>query len=482
MKKKVLIAALFFLGGYTFVQAQPQQLRLEDCVNIALENNLNIKRGELDVQNQEITVKQSKYNQLPNLNLGGNNGSNWGRSIDPTSNTFITQRIGFSGLNGSSNWVLFSGLQTRNTIAQSSIDLRARNFDLEKTKNDITLRVIDAYLNVIFSVEQQENSKFQLESTQQQLELTKKLVDAGALPIINSLNLESQLASDELLVIQNENNYNLALLTLKQLMLLPANTPIELEREQLNETNITAITVSPDAIYEMAKDFLPEVKSANLGIESADAGYKVATGRRYPTLSMNGGFSTNYSTFADRDRLVFDGTQSIQREIGFLTATPSQTVSTVATVPKQVDVLSGYGRGDQFSDNLSRSVSISIQIPVFNRYQTSAAIQRSKITQVRAEITLNEVTNQVRQNIESAYNDALAASKSFDATRKQVQALEESFRVIQSQYNIGAVNFTDFQIANNNLVRAKSDLIRAKYQYIFRIKVLDFYQGKPITL
>jgi outer membrane protein len=232
----------------------------------------------------------------------------------------------------------------------------------------------------------------------------------------------------------------------------------------------------------MAKDFLPEIKSANLGIESANAGFKAATGRRYPTLSLNSNFSTNYSTFADRSRGVFEGTETFQREIGFLTGNPTQTVSSVVVVPREIDRIPNYNRGDQFSDNLSRSLSVSLQIPVFNRFQTSAAIQRSKIVQEQADITLTEVNNQVRQNIESAYNDALAASKSFEATTKQVNALQESFRVIQNQYNIGAVNFTDFQIANNNLVRAKSDLIRTKYQYIFRIKILDFYQGKPITL
>ncbi|MEM8895847.1 MAG: TolC family protein, partial [Bacteroidota bacterium] len=158
------------------------------------------------------------------------------------------------------------------------------------------------------------------------------------------------------------------------------------------------------------------------------------------------------------------------------------TVSSIVEQPRVIDVIPDFPIGDQFSDNLSRSLSLNLSIPVFNRWQTEAGIQRSKINQQRAKISAQETRNILRQNIETAYNDALAASKSYGASLKQVTALEESFRVTQSQYNLGAVNFTDFQVANNNLVMAKSDLIRAKYQYLFRLMVLDFYQGKPFTI
>lgn len=459
-----------------------QTLTLQQCVDIALENNLNIKRGELNLEDQEITLKQNRFNQLPNLNLGGNYGYNWGRSIDPTTNLFISQRIGFTGLSGNTNWVLFNGMQVRKSIEQSQVDLQARTYDLERAKNDVILAVVDGYLTVIFNEEQLENARFQMQSTNEQLTRTIKLVDAGSLPITNKLNLEAQLATDELSLVQNENNLALSLLNLKQLLLLPTETEIAVDKPEIDIELELSLVEKANEIYNTAEQLMPEIKSADLTIQSADLGYRIAQGGRYPSLSVNGGFSTNYSSAANRERRVFDGTETVLRQTGFLTDDPTTTVSSIVEQPKVVEVRPDFPLGDQFSDNLSRSLSLNLSIPVFNRWQTEAGVQRSKINQQRAQITAQETRNQLRQNIETAYNDALAASKSFAASTKQVEALEESFRVTQNQYNLGAVNFTEFQVANNNLVQAKSDLIRAKYQYLFRLKILDFYQGKPLTI
>ncbi len=459
-----------------------QTLTLQQCVDIALENNLNIKRGELNLEDQEITLKQNRFNQLPNLNVGGNYGYNWGRSIDPTTNLFISQRIGFTGLSGNTNWVLFNGMQVRKSIEQSEVDLQARTYDLERAKNDAILAVVDAYLTVIFNEEQLENARFQMQSTNEQLSRTIKLVDAGSLPITNKLNLEAQLATDELSLVQNENNLALSLLNLKQLLLLPSETEIGVYKPEIDVELELSLVDKANEIYNTAERLMPEIKSADLTIQSADLGYRIAQGRRYPSLSVNGGFSTNYSSAANRERRVFDGTETVLRQIGFLTDDPTTTVSSVVEQPNVVEVRPDFPVGDQFSDNFSQSLSLNLSIPVFNRWQTEAGVQRSKINQQRAQITAQETRNQLRQNIETAYNDALAASKSYNASTKQVEALEESFRVTQNQYNLGAVNFTEFQVANNNLVQAKSDLIRAKYQYLFRLKILDFYQGKPLTI
>jgi outer membrane protein len=482
---KLFIGALMLLllswPGYT-QEAASEILTLEECVNIALENNLNIKRGELNLEDQEITLKQNKFNQLPNLNLAGNYGYNWGRSIDPTTNLFISQRIGFTGLSGNTNWVLFNGLQVRKSIEQSQVDLLARTYDLERAKNDVILLVVNAYLTVIFNEEQLGNAKFQLQSTNEQLSRTIKLVNAGSLPVTNKLNLDAQLASDELSLVQNENNLALSLLNLKQLLLLPAGTPIMVDKPEIDVELEFSLVEEIGDIYSTAEQLMPEIKSADLTIQSADLGYRIAQGRRYPSLSVNGGFSTNYSTAADRERRVFDGTETVLRQTGFLTADPATTVSSIVLQPNVVEVIPDFPVGDQFGDNFSQSLSLNLSIPVFNRWQTEAGVQRSKINQQRAQITAQETRNQLRQDIETSYNDALAASKSYDASTKQVQALQESFRVTQNQYDLGAVNFTDFQVATNNLVQAKSDLIRAKYQYLFRLKVLNFYQGKPLTI
>lgn len=482
---KVFIGALmllFFTWSAYAQEASIQTLTLEECVDIALENNLNIKRGELNLEDQEITVKQNRFNQLPNLNLGGNYGYNWGRSIDPTTNLFISQRIGFTGLSGNTSWVLFNGMQVRKSIEQSQVDLQARTYDLERAKNDAILAVVDAYLTVIFNEEQLENARFQVQSTNEQLSRTVKLVNAGSLPVTNKLNLDAQLSTDELNLIQNENNLALSLLNLKQLLLLPADTQIGVYKPEIDMDLGLSLEGKAGEIYNTAEQLMPEIKSADLTIQSADLGYRIAQGGRYPSLSVNGSFSTNYSSAANRERRIFDGTETVVRQTGFLTDDPGTTVSSILEQPLVVETLPNFPLGDQFGENFSRSISLNLSIPVFNRWQTEAGVQRSKINQQRAQITAQETRNQLRQNIETAYNDALAASKSYTASNKQVEALQESFRVTQNQYDLGAVNFTDFQVANNNLVQAKSDLIRAKYQYLFRLKILDFYQGKPLTI
>ena len=471
---------LIFLIVFTSL-AQKRALDLKDCIEIAFENNLAIQNNELTVEDREIGLKQSRFSQLPNLNLGGNYGFNWGRSIDPTTNLFATQRIGFTGVNGNSNMALFNGLRIRNSIKQSEMDLKVAQFDLEAVKNDIALQVANAYLNVIFNEELVENAQYQIETTREQIKQTTKLVDAGALPIINQLNLESQLASDEVTLIQNENNYNLSMLNLKQLLLLPAEDSITIIRESIQLDNNPQLLVKPQALYQEAEQRMPEVQSAKFSIQREDLAYKIAQAARYPSLSVNAGFSTNYSSVADRQRQVFEGTETITQEIGFLTNDPTQTVSTIREVPNVVDVRPNFPLSDQFNENLSKTVSLNLSIPIFNRFQTEAGVQRSKLAQERAALNARQVSNELRQTIETAYNDALAASKSYAASLKQVEALEETFRVTQNQYDLGAINFTDYQVANNNLVRAKNDLIRAKYQYIFRLKILDFYQGKPLT-
>ncbi|MEM8894967.1 MAG: TolC family protein, partial [Bacteroidota bacterium] len=327
----ITLLSLHFSG---FAQEiEKQVLTLEQCIDIALENNLNIKRSELDLQDQEVTVKQNRFNQLPNLNLGGNYGFNWGRSIDPTTNLFISQRIGFIGVSGNTSWLLFNGLQVRKSIEQSRVDLQARTFDLERAKNDVILSVVDAYLTVIFNEEQLENAKFQVQSTNEQLLRTQKLVDAGSLPITNKLNLEAQLASDEVNLVQNENNLALSLLNLKQLLLLPTSQEIAVDKPEVKSELSLVMVEDIDQVYGTAEQLMPEIKSADLTIQSADLGLKIAQGVRYPSLSLNSGFSTNYSSASNRERRIFDGTETVLRQTGFLTDNPEVTVSSIVEQP-----------------------------------------------------------------------------------------------------------------------------------------------------
>ncbi len=473
----ILIAV--FIGHHAQSQDSLNVMDLQQCIDVAIENNLSVRRSNLQKEGARVAYNQSRAEMLPSLNVGGNYGYNWGRSIDPTSNDFITQQINFSGFNGNASVTLFNWFRITNTVKQNRLGLESAEYDVDKAINDISLNIVTFYLNVILNRELVENAQYQLESSQEQLDRTKKLVAGGALPRTSELELVSQVATNEVNLVNAENNLNLALLNLKQAMLLPVSEDIELLVPELEMETGPDMLTSPEEVYQAALSTMPEIQSAELQVEQSVMGVKVAEAGYAPTLSLSGSFRTNYSdafkTFVidendpgsfqqrETDYFLADGTQVFEN-----TFVPNGDVQTV-------------GYGDQFDQNLSRSVSLNLNIPIFNNLRANAGVQNAKINLQQAEITVLEQRNQLRQIIEQAYNDAFAASKTFAASQRQVEALEETFRSIENQYNLGAANFTDYQVASNNLFRAKSDLVRAKYDFIFKTKVLDFYQGKNLT-
>jgi outer membrane protein len=456
---------------------------LQECIDYALQNNLNVQRSLLAIDNSEIGLMQSKMQMLPTLNGGGSYGYNWGRSIDPTTNLFITQRINSININANSSFLLFNGLRLLNTYKQNETDTKASREDYEKSKNDVILSVVTFYTNVIFNKELFSNAELQLATTTQQLERTRKLVEAGSVPISNVLDLEAQQATNELNLIQRENALNLSILQLKQALQLPASTPMEIEVPEIDLNSSQVISESADEIYQTAWLAMPEVKAAKLRVESSQLSLRATRGALYPRLSLSGNLFSNYSSFADRTRFISDGGPST---IILDTSSPYGAVEgTNANVYRYVSVPSGtlvdgYSHKDQLKDNISKSLSLSLQIPIFNGFQTRASVQRAVVSNQQASITLKDTENRLRQTIESSYNDALAASKTYQSAVKQVTARDEAFRMATQRYDLGAVNFVEYQTAENALYQAKSDLVRAKYDLIFKNKVLDFYQGKPI--
>ena len=477
---KVFFSSLLLICFMIPVSGQVREWTYSECLDYALENNLSVKRGELDVELVEVNLKQSKADMYPNFNVGGQFGVNWGRSIDPTTNLFISQRINSAGVQGGSSVTVFGGLQKLNTVKQNKLELAASASDLERVRNDVLLDVMTFYTNVIFNLELLETAELQLETTIQQLTRTEKLVKAGSLAISEELDLQSQKASNELEVINAENSLTLALLNLKQVMQMPASEELQVVIPELEAEDYGLAALSSTDIYQTAELIQPEIKNADLLVESTLLGEKIAKGGLYPTLNLGYSMFTNYSDVLDPKKQS-DGTFGPPGELpdaGFVTGDPSQSITLFTPNPNIIDVENGVWT--QFGDNLSRALSFSISVPIFNGLAARSGMQRATINRVRAEINAREVRTQMRQIIETAYNDAESASKAYEASQKQVDALVESFRVTEKRYNLGAVNFVDYQVAQNNLFRARSDLVRTKYDYIFKTKILDFYQGNPI--
>ena len=441
-----LLTLLAAISVAVFSQS-PRVMTLQECVDLATENNLNVQRSRLNLETAETNLNETELQRYPNANAGGSFAYSWGRSIDPTSNQFITQRINSTNLNASSGVNIYNGFQLKNSINQNKKDLEAAGFDVEKATNDVQLDIVTFYLNVIFNKELLENARFQLQSSQNQLERTKILVEAGSLPRSNELELISQVSTGEVNVVTAENNLTLAYLTLKQAMLLPVSDNIDVIVPDAAVEELD-LSITPETVYGQAQQTLPEIKAADQRVQSAEFGYEVSKGGLYPSLSLRAGLSTNYSDAATGFDPKDDGTD--------------------------------FTLGEQFQENLSRFLSLNLTIPIFNGLSQRATIQRSKIVMQQASIGALEQRNFLRQIIESAYTDAIASSKTFAASTRQVETLEETFRSIENQYNLGASNFTDYQVASNNLFQARSDQTRAKFDFIFKKKLLDFYQGKTI--
>ncbi|MDG1279369.1 MAG: TolC family protein [Algoriphagus sp.] len=445
---KKYIWSLFLASGFIFqIQAQDVPAGpydLQTAVDIALENNLTLKRSELNQLSNEATVMQNKGARYPTLSTGASTGYRWGRSINPVTNLFETARIGNINLSANSNVTLFAGSRVTNTLNQSQTNLEAGLYNIEATRNNITLNIINLFVNVVFNREQVNIAESQLATSKEQLDRTKKLVEAGSLPLSDQLDLQSQNATNELEVINARNNLRISKLNLAQAMQIPFTEDFQvIEPEFVINENLMA-TENPEVIYNTAVEIMPEIKLAQSNVESAEYGVKVAKGAFLPTLGLGANLFSNY-----------------------------------------VDQAFGTERppfGKQIENNLSQSVNLNLSIPIFSQFNNKATVQRARVQKQISEVAEIEAKNTLRQDIETAYNSALSAQQSYEANLIRLEAVQESFRIAQQRLDAGAINSVDFQVAQNNLFNTQADLLNAKYTYIFRVKVLDFYLGNPINL
>ena len=445
--KKFILSIIWVIGCYFSAMSQDVSgaYDLETAVQIALENNLSLKRSELNQLTNEATLLQSKGSRYPSFQTGASSGYRWGRSINPVTNLFETQRIGNINLFANSNVSIFAGGRINSSINQAQADIEAGLYNIEATKNDITLNVINLFVNVVFNREQVNIAENQLKTTKDQLARTTRLVEAGSLPLSDQLDLQAQNATNELEVINAKNSLRIAKLNLAQAMQIPFTDEFEVIEPKFEINESLMATENPSQIYESALAIMPELKAAEKNIESAEYGVKAARGAFLPTLGIGANVFSNY----------------VDRGI------PGREPDAFTT---------------QIENNLSQSVNLQLNIPIFSQLSNKASLQRARVQRQLAEVTEIEVKNQLRQDIESAYTSALAAQQSYSASVTRVKSLEESFRIAQQRFDLGAINSVDFQVAQANYFNAQADLLNAKYTYIFRVKVLDFYLGNPINL
>lgn len=430
--------------------AQGKVWSLEDCINYALENNIAVQQSELTMESAQKDYTQSMFGALPSLNASASHSFNFGQRIDPFTNQFATTQVRSNSVSLSSSFLIFNGFQTLNSIKRSDILLEARKSDLAKMKNDISLNIANVYLQILFNTELLKNAENQLKVTDIQIGRIQKMVDAGSLPEGSLRDIEAQRASEELRKINAENQLNLSLLNLAQMLRLENADEFDIQIPSFDNIDEVKDLSTPGALYQTAVGIMPEIKSAEYSYESAIRTRAIARGGYSPRLSVTGSLGSGYS--GNNKELHPDGR--------FLTKPFNE----------------------QLDDNFNKSVGFSLNIPIFNGLSTRTNVQKAKIGMQQAELNLENTKLQLRQNIEAAHNDALAALKRFNAAKKSVEALELAFDYTKQRFDVGMVNSFDFNNDKNRLANSRSELLQAKYEYIFKTRVLDFYQGKAISL
>lgn len=475
MNSKIRIILLLLFPGLIFFPKAISQVpwSLEQCIAYALENNIQVKQQKLNTEYNTNLLNQSKVNLYPNLSASGSYGASFGRALDQTTYEFTqNQTIQSINVGLTSSTTLFSGFQKINTIKKNDFDLKASLQDLEKLKNDISLNIAAAYLQILFNKELLEVSKAQLEITKQQVTRTKALVDAGSVAQGNLLEIQAQQASEEVLVVNYENLLALSYLNLTQILDMDSTENFSIVIPEISSIDEKELMFSVKDVYSTAESVLPQIKASRYRLESANKGWEIARGSRLPRLSLTANYGSGYSDI--RQQPV--GTNNVTRIVG---QTPGGENVTI-TYP---EILYGsYPIRDQFKDNASSSLYFNISIPIFTNFQIRNGISNSRINMENYKLELSNTKNVLYKEIQQAYADALAALKKYKASEKALIATQESFKYSKEKFEVGLVNSVDFNIAKTQLVKTQSDLLQAKYDFIFKTNILNFYRGEPIKL
>jgi len=458
INKNIITTAFLtvFIGISAF--AQDKKWSLEECVNYALENNISIKQTELDTKTADQDLISAKGNFLPDLSGSASQNWNFGSFIGQDGNRVSRDSRGNSfGLN--TGVILFNGFRNTSIYKQAQLGIESSILNLNILKDNISVNVVNQYLNILLNKENLKVAQEQVEITEKQVTQVTELVDSGVRPRADLLDVNAQLASDNEKLTNVENSLDLAKLALAQLLQI-SNDGFDVEEIELTLPEVLMEHKNSNDIYDYALQNRPEIKKAELDIQNSKLAIDIAKSAYYPTLSFGAGLGTSYQHFQGQEdlRVVFPD--------------PSD--------PANFEIVPN-GFGQQLEDNLGYNLGFRLDIPIFNRMQTKVSVNKAKINNEQIAYSLDQAKQDLRSTIEQAYVDARAAFKQFESSRVSLEAQEESFKNAQESYNSGVMNSFEFEQVRNRFVNAEANLINAKYNFVFTTKVLDFYLGKPLT-
>jgi len=468
---------IVILGISTSAKTQ-EKWNLLRCVEYAMTNNISVKQTDLQSRIAALQLKQSKLGQLPNLNFSGNSGYNSGRNQDPTSFSLITQSYYSANMQLQSSAEIFNWFSKRNTIAANEWELQAARANTDKLKNDIALTVANAYLQILLAMEQEKIAGVQLQQSQAQLSNTRKLVDAGALPQLNAAELEAQVARDSSTLISAKGNVQQNILNIKAYMALDAASAFEIDTPPVDKIPVEPIAdLQPESVYALAIANMPQQKANDFKIKAAQKMSAAAKGDLYPTLSAYGSLGSGFNSRA----------QEITGTSKFIAPLGTVKVNNVDydVFPLQPYTIYNYGKTaffPQLNQNFRQSIGLSLSVPLFNGYSGRTAYERSRINIKNLQLQQDLDNQTLKQNIYQAYNAAMVALQKYNAGRKSLETTERTYGFALKRYEVGMMSTFELITNQNNVFRAKLENALNQFDYVFKMKVLEFYKGQGLKL
>jgi outer membrane protein len=445
-KKSLLIFTACLL--FTFTQAQNRLWTFQQCLDTALQRNISLNQSRLNNDLNRITLEQSRANLLPYLNASARDGVGFGRSVNPVTNQYVEKTTNSASFGLNSSVTLFNGFQLTRTILQNKMNLDAGKTDVDNVKNQVTLSITIAYLQVLFDYEILDAAKSQANATAVQVDQTEKQVKAGTLPESNLYTIRSQQATDNLAIVNAQSTLDIAKVTLEQLMELPVVDSFDLKVPDFVEPSLMMNKTNQE-IYSKALTVQPQITGASIRTSNALLGIKISEGARYPTISLSGAASSNYAV--------------------------SSRTGVAASVPTTSPFF------PQLWNNLGESIGLNLSIPIYSNRMIKSNIERAKVNMLITQLSEQDIKLQLRKTIEQSYTDLKNSIKKYEATKDQIAAAELAYNNMDRKYKVGMATAIDFLIEKNAFYQAQSNGIQAKYDYIFKSRILDFYQGVPIT-
>ena len=448
---------------------------LNKCIQHAIQNSFDIYQSDLDIRTNSINTQQSKDSRMPNLSGSTNAFVNFGRSIDPTTNSFVNTTFFSNGYSLNTNMTLYNGGLIKNTIRQNQEFEKVSMAQKSGTINTITINTVAAFFEVLFAQDNYDNVNLQVKAINDQIDQMTKLVDAGSRAQFEIYDLEAQKATSEQDLTIAQNRIDLALLQLKAVINVPADYDMKLKKPDFDQEVFTNLDIfSFEEAYEKALAFQPLARQLDHQINAASVGIDIAKASFYPSIGVGGSAGTNFSNQAK----TIDGftTSSFSSEV--LINNEPATITTEQSSP----ILSNATFGSQFNENFNYGFGLNVNIPIYNRGVAKANVNRAKIQLENLQTEKNKTLVNVRNDLMQLVTDAKAAKLSLEAAEKTLKAREVAYENADKRYNLGAINSYDYISIQDQVNTARTSYLLAKYDYVLKVKLLDYYQGYPVAL